>query len=204
MKWKNEKENLIKLISQNKPYEEIGRIYNCTGSNIRKVCIRLGIELKQKRKINPNETFNKGTAKKDKCIYCGNTYIKYKGHRGKYCSKECFNKHKIEQNIEDWKKGKISGCDKRFRLSTFVKKYIFEKNNNCCEKCGNEYINPYTHLSVLQIHHIDGDCTNNKEENLQLLCPTCHSLTENFGSRNKGSNRTYRKKEYRKENTPIV
>ena len=25
---------------------------------------------------------------------------------------------------------------------------------------------------------------NNSEENLQLLCPNCHSLTENFGSRN--------------------
>ena len=34
----------------------------------------------------------------------------------------------------------------------------------------------------LEIHHIDGDCTNNKMENLQLLCPNCHSLTSNFGS----------------------
>ena len=32
------------------------------------------------------------------------------------------------------------------------------------------------------MHHIDGDCTNNKMENLQLLCPNCHSLTSNFGS----------------------
>lgn len=34
---------------------------------------------------------------------------------------------------------------------------------------------------------------NNKEENLQLLCPNCHSLTENFGSSNKNSSRIYRK-----------
>ena len=26
------------------------------------------------------------------------------------------------------------------------------------------------------------DCTNNKEENLQLFCPNCHSLTETFGN----------------------
>ena len=33
---------------------------------------------------------------------------------------------------------------------------------------------------------------NNSEENLQLLCPNCHAMTENFGSRNKKSTRTYR------------
>lgn len=45
-------------------------------------------------------------------------------------------------------------------------------------------VNPYTNLVPLQIHHVDGNSTNNKEENLEVLCPNCHSLTENFGSRN--------------------
>ena len=35
------------------------------------------------------------------------------------------------------------------------------------------------------VHHIDGNSLNNIESNLQLLCPNSHSLTENFGSRNK-------------------
>ena len=30
---------------------------------------------------------------------------------------------------------------------------------------------------------------NNSEENLQLLCPNCHSLTENFGARNQNCTR---------------
>ncbi len=34
---------------------------------------------------------------------------------------------------------------------------------------------------------------NNSEDNLQLLCPNCHALTENFGSRNKNSKRVFRK-----------
>ena len=74
--------------------------------------------------------------------------------------------------------------------------YIFEKNGDKCECCGKSYINPYTNLSVLQIHHKDGDCTNNKEENLQLLCPTCHAMTENFGSRNKNATRIDKRKRY--------
>ena len=52
--------------------------------------------------------------------------------------------------------------------------------------------NQYSGKVPLQIHHIDGNCLNNKEENLQLLCPNCHSLTETFGNLNKKSKRVYR------------
>ena len=36
----------------------------------------------------------------------------------------------------------------------------------------------------LQIHHINGDNNDNRLENLQLLCPNCHSQTDNFGGKN--------------------
>ncbi len=63
-KWELEKENLEDLIlNQGISYEEIGRRYSCTGSNIRKVSRRIGIELPQKREINECETFNKVLAK---------------------------------------------------------------------------------------------------------------------------------------------
>lgn len=52
-----------------------------------------------------------------------------------------------------------------------------------CEKCKNsEWLNEPIKLEV---HHIDGDRTNNELNNLQLLCPTCHSYTDNYGSKNK-------------------
>ena len=63
IKWENEKDNLQQLISDKKSYEEIGKMYNCTGANIKRVAKVLGIELSPRRKINPKETFNKGTAK---------------------------------------------------------------------------------------------------------------------------------------------
>ena len=37
----------------------------------------------------------------------------------------------------------------------------------------------------LELHHRDGDKTNNELSNLQLLCPNCHSYTDNYGSKNK-------------------
>jgi len=47
-----------------------------------------------------------------------------------------------------------------------------------CEKCGR------THWEgeqiSLQLHHINGDNTDNRLENLQILCPNCHSQTDNY------------------------
>lgn len=52
-----------------------------------------------------------------------------------------------------------------------------------CECCQNtEWLNQPINL---QVHHIDGDKTNNELNNLQLLCLNCHSYTNNFGSKNK-------------------
>lgn len=95
--------------------------------------------------------------------------------------------------MERWKDGQESGLKGKYEVSNHIRKYLFEKNNNACQKCGWNGINPVTGHVPLQIHHIDGDCLNNSENNLELLCPNCHSLTETFGNLNKTSSRVYRK-----------
>jgi Zn finger protein HypA/HybF involved in hydrogenase expression len=39
-------------------------------------------------------------------------------------------------------------------------------------------------LIVLQLDHINGITTDNRVENLRLLCPNCHSQTKNWGAKN--------------------
>lgn len=76
-KWESEKENLEELILEEKlSYEEIGRRYGCTGSNIKKVASRLGIELPSRRLINEKETFNKGITKISNriCLNCSQEF----------------------------------------------------------------------------------------------------------------------------------
>ena len=52
-----------------------------------------------------------------------------------------------------------------------------------CEICG---INKWQNKDIrLELHHIDGNRQNNKIENLQILCPNCHSQTDNFRFKNK-------------------
>ena len=138
-----------------------------------------------------DKLYIKRKKKEKKCLFCGK-----KIERGNFCDNTCRSKHKAKQYIERWKKGEETGLRGKYGMATAVRNYIFESKENKCECCGNNYINPYTGLSVLQIHHKDGDCTNNKEENLQLLCPTCHAMTENFGSRNKNATRIDKRKRY--------
>jgi 5-methylcytosine-specific restriction endonuclease McrA len=36
----------------------------------------------------------------------------------------------------------------------------------------------------MQLHHTNGDGSDNRLENIQLLCGTCHSQTDTYGGRN--------------------
>ncbi|MBP5455289.1 MAG: hypothetical protein J6Y37_02190 [Paludibacteraceae bacterium] len=58
---------------------------------------------------------------------------------------------------------------------------------NKCEKCG---ISSWQGEPIVcQLHHINGDNTDNRLENLQMLCPNCHSQTDNYcGQANKKTN----------------
>lgn len=65
-----------------------------------------------------------------------------------------------------------------------LKKYNL-KNVDICECCGiSEWNNQPI---VMQVHHKDGNRRNNKIPNLAILCPNCHSQTENYTGRNKTS-----------------
>lgn len=55
-----------------------------------------------------------------------------------------------------------------------------------CECCG--LVEWFGQPIKLELHHLNGDNTDNRLENLQLLCPNCHSYTDNYGGKNQKIN----------------
>ena len=135
---------------------------------------------------------NKGVRKWGKepgiCLICENPL---KRNASKYCSKKCQNKHSYDRYILRWRQGLENGS-KGESISNHIRFYLKEKFNDMCQKCGWNTINPKTGKAPLTIHHVDGDWRNNKEDNLQLLCPNCHSITDTYGALNRGNGRQER------------
>lgn len=67
------------------------------------------------------------------------------------------------------------------RINSFTLKNKLIKagyKENKCECCG---ISEWQNKPIIcQLHHINGDHNDNRIENLQILCPNCHSQTENY------------------------
>ena len=119
--------------------------------------------------------------------------------RNKYCNNTCQNEYEYKQKIQEWKDGDFDGSKGKSSVSNYIRRYLFEKYNNKCCKCNWGETNQLSNLIPLEVHHIDGNCLNNTEDNLELLCPNCHSLTDTFGSLNKNSKREFREKKTLKD-----
>ena len=76
------------------------------------------------------------------------------------------------QRVKDWQD---------YTRSAHLKKNLLKERGHKCEKCLNsEWMGSPI---AIEIHHIDGESTNNHIHNLQLLCPNCHALTDNWRGR---------------------
>ena len=102
----------------------------------------------------------------------------------KYCSlfniqKFRYKREKLKYDIGDILNGKYPN----YPTSKLNKRLIKEGYKEAkCECCGNKEWMGYP--IMLELHHIDGNRQNNQLSNLQLLCPNCHSITDNFKSKN--------------------
>lgn len=185
---KSELEDLIFV--KNLSYREIGRKYNVSDAYIKKICNKMGISLK-KRAVFPDgwKPHNAGTLKTKCCENCNedfiSTYI-----LSKYCSKNCEVEFKTSEKYKHYLENQDEYCDIGKGLK-FIKRHILKEQNNCCDICKNE--NKWNNKPIIFIlDHIDGDASNNKRENLRLVCPNCDSQLDTYKSKNKNSARKER------------
>lgn len=112
----------------------------------------------------------------------------------KFFSVKCQGNFEYRDYIDRWKAGLESGSiGSMGQISNHIKRYLFEKYNNACSECGWAKRHILTGKAPLEVDHINGDANDNRESNLRLLCPSCHSLTGNFRALNWGKGRVNRK-----------
>lgn len=116
-----------------------------------------------------------GLLKKIDLKPCGGNYINLKKNLQKlnintdHWTKQGWSK---DQQLKDWS---------QYTKSHGLKKHLIKLKGHKCEQCLNSKWQKQ--IISLEVHHIDGDRTNNSLENLKLLCCNCHSLTKNWRNR---------------------
>lgn len=94
-------------------------------------------------------------------------------------------------NGKGWRKGSDTPVVQPFKLKDILVKdssyqsYKLKKRLiseglklECCENCGlSEWLG---RIIPTELHHSNGNKKDNRLENLQILCPNCHSFTENY------------------------
>jgi len=117
------------------------------------------------------------------CQTCGKEDKRLYGSSNKFCSVACKTTYNQQDVINRFYRGEIHD---RHTLRRALKA---ERGYNCSQCSISDWNKkPIT----LQVNHIDGNCTNNMPENLELICPNCHSQTDTFGAKNKGNGRKAR------------
>ncbi|MBI4080795.1 MAG: HNH endonuclease [Candidatus Levybacteria bacterium] len=131
------------------------------------------------------------------CLVCGK---KPDRTSYKYCSNRCQQIYQYKEYIGKWKVGLVNGergiVTKN--ISQYIKRYLVEMYGEHCSVCRWGEKHPATGRVPLEVDHINGNADDNREENLRLICPNCHSLSLNFRNLNKGKGRAWRTRKYLK------
>lgn len=101
---------------------------------------------------------------------------------GNYANiKRLIQKFKIDTSHwtgQAWNRGEQLKDWSKYTKVVYLKKHLIKERNHLCESCKN--LTWMGEKIPLEIHHIDGDRTNNNIDNLKLLCCNCHGLTNTW------------------------
>jgi hypothetical protein len=98
----------------------------------------------------------------------------------------------VPADLDKWKANIKQAWLDKYNATPFTelgmenrRRRVFEEQNYCCNNCSiSEW---FSKPIALELEHKDGNSTNNSRENLEGLCPNCHSITDTWRGRNNPS-----------------
>lgn len=127
--------------------------------------------------------------KKNRCKHCD----KLISDRSITCTK-CMYVDQHNERIAAWLDGEWSGASEwnEYQLAGVIRRYLLKEAGYACTVCGFDTPHP-SGSTILQVDHIDGHANNHSPNNLTVLCPNCHALTDTYGARNVGNGRPFKR-----------
>lgn len=137
-----------------------------------------------------------------KCLFCGADFQRrWRGKSNVFCNGTCSSEYTYQRFIGLWLECKVSASvNRELGVSRYVKRFLRERSGDRCERCGWNQKHPVTDTVPLQVHHRTKERSMPGPDDLELLCPNCHALTETWGALNVGSGPRHRRDSYR----PVV
>ena len=171
-------EQICELLRTGTPYNEILKRLGCSKSTVHQYARVLGL-------TKPGKFYDWSAVQE--YYDAGHTRLECMAHFG-----FCFDSWRSamrrgDLKVKDWRipLDNLLVPNRHQTARSHLKQRLLQAGllQNHCYECG---INEWRGNSIsLNLHHINGDGKDNRLENLTLLCPNCHSQTENFAGKNK-------------------